>query len=257
MDNGNNVFTIRAGDGGIVKFETVRGVKSTVDVAKDYAKQGYPDRYVVFSESIISDDGTEEQGVYMSLILRPSLFPSQAALLGAMSATALLTALDDHTDKRLGIGWVSDVYCEGTKIGTVGIEGKLDNHTTYEYIIVTFAVKLADKHFPERLDDVIKQVFVDDNDSLAVIIARNVLDKFFKLYVNFKTSRKFMDIYASRFILRGTVVKYNDGTKRRSCKVYGVDKKTGALLLEVNKNGIPEPVFSPNLVQIPKRIRLK
>ena len=118
--------SLRASDDTIVKLECHEKLLSTAALAKQYAKMGYPDRYVVIAESE-RERGSDKKGLYMSLILRPSFFPSQAALLSSLATVALITALREHTTKRLGIGWVSNVYCEGKAIGGVSIEGKLDN----------------------------------------------------------------------------------------------------------------------------------
>lgn len=257
MKSEKNVITMRECDGNVVKFESVGAVTSTSAIAKEYAKKGYPDRYVVFSDRrITSDDGDGEYGIYMSLLLRPSIFPSQASLLGAMSATAMATGFEEHTSKRLGVGWVSDLYCEGVRIGAATVEGKLDNFTTYEYIIVTFEATIGEEHFPPRLTDMVRKVFESDNTSIPMIIAKTVLNKFFGFYQNLKTPSKFMDIYNKKFILRGVRVRYTTEQKRHYCKVLGVDTKTGALILE-GRNGDVIRATSPACVQMPKRIKLK
>ncbi len=253
----SNILNIRESDGSIVKLEVCDALESTAARAREYALLKYPDRYVVFTDKRkLGDDGAVEHGLYMSLLLRPSIFPSQAPLLGALSATALITALEEHTTKRLGLGWVSDLYCEGVKVGNTAIEGKLDNYTTYEYIIVTFSVKLDDEHFPPRLTDMVKQVFESENTSISMIIAKNVLNKFFRYYVNLKTSSKFMDIYAKKFILRGESVKYARDQKKKTYKIVGVDGSTGALVLE-RRGERTVHVTSPTGVQMPKRVRIK
>lgn len=262
------VLTMRASDNSIVKIEICDALASTAAVAREYARVGVADRYVVFTERhIISDDGEFEEGVFMSLVLRPSFFPSEANLLGAMSATAFLLALEEHTSRRLGLGWVSDIYCEGAKIGGVSIEGKLDNWGGYEYLIVTFEAKLDKEDFPPLLMDMIRRVFEPDNQSISVIIAKNILNRFFPFYVNIKTSKKFMETYTRRFILRGARIKHNDGTKKRARRVLGVDLKTGALILDGGKRRVTTLdgsladsrifVTSPRSVTMPKKVRLR
>ena len=258
-----NVITVREADGGIINMEIHDGLESTARLAREYANMGYPDRYIVFAEKLITPPGQgihrreaeSVRGVFFSCILRPSLFPSQASLLGALSATAFVQALDEHTTRHLGIGWVSDVYCQGEKIGGVTIEGKLDNFTSYEYIIVTFSARLDEESFPPRLGDMVRKVFESENTSISMIIARNVLAKFFKLYSTIKSSVRFMDVYTKRFILRGRRIKYLEDGKRKGCKVLGVDGKTGALILESHERGVFN-VVSPTSVLIPKKIRL-
>lgn len=262
------LITMRAGDGSIVKLEVCDALASTAELARGYAKEGVPDRYVVFTNRrITGDDGEFEEGVYMSLLLRPSFFPSEAHLLGAMSATAFVTALEEHTSRHLGIGWVSDIYCKGVRIGGVNIEGKLDNFAGYEYLIVTFEAKLDRADFPPLLMDMIRRVFEPDNSSIAMIIAKNILNRFFAFYVNLKTSKKFMEIYTRKFILRGVRIRHIEDGKRRLRRVLGVDTKTGALILEGSRFGIGKAnasyvdsrifVTSPRTVIMPRKVRLK
>ena len=251
-----NTITIREPDGSVVNMEIHSELASVTALAREYAKAGYPDRYVVFSErqNKSSHDDSIESGMHMACILRPSLFPSQASLLGALSATAMATALEEHTTARLGIGWVSDIYCEGIKIGDTSIEGKLDNFTTYEYIIVTFSAKLDADNFPPRLSDMIRKVFEIENTSISMIVARGVLEKFFKYYSTMKTSSRFMEIYSKKFVLRGKTVKIISDSKKRNCKVLGVDNKSGALIVETSRGAV-EHIISPKSVIMPKRVR--
>lgn len=256
MEREANVLTIRANDGAIIKFESHIALESTADIARKYAAEGYPDRYVVFTDKRVDPDGSIEDGIFMSVLLRPSIFPSQAPLLGAMSATAMVMALGEHTDVPLGIGWVSDLYANGTRIGESTLEGKLDNFTSYEYIIITFAIKISNSIFPPRLTDMIKEVFEEGNTSTIMIMAKNLLRRFFALYANLKSSSKFMDVYMERFILRGKRIKYFDGQRKRTLRVLSVDSKNGALVLQ-GPDGKPLSVSSPSNVQIPKRIKLR
>jgi hypothetical protein len=101
MQNEATMMTFRASDGNTVKLEYHRSLPSASDLAKEYARRGYPDRYVVFAEKQTGasavdgsvSDNNPESGLYLSCILRPSIFPSQAGALGALSAVAFALAL--------------------------------------------------------------------------------------------------------------------------------------------------------------------
>ncbi len=258
----HNLTTMRASDGSVVKLECHDALPSTAKLAREYAKLGYPDRYVVFAESKKKSDADEkrknesERGIYMSCILRPSIFPSQAALLSALCAVAVDTALEEHTTQQIGIGWVSKIYCNGTAIGDVTIEGKLDNFTSYEYIIINFSLALSETDFPPRLTDLIRKVFESENTSIPIIIAKNILNKFFSFYSNLKNNSKFMDIYRQKFILRGHKVKYLKDGRRQSCKVLGVKTDDCSLMVEDSDKKVVY-ISTPNKVTIPKKIALK
>lgn len=258
----HTVTTVRVGDGSVVKLECHDALLSTTKLAREYAKLGYPDRYAVFAEKRKRQDADgkyrveDERGIYLSCILRPSIFPSQAALISSLSAVAMSTALEEHTAKKIGIGWVSKIYCDGVKVGEVTIEGKLDNFTSYEFIIVTFTATLGEDNFPPRLTDLIRKVFESDNSSISVIIAKNILNKFFPLYANLKNHEKFMDIYRQKFILRGQKVRYLTDGKRQVCKVLGIDPDTCSLMVEDRRRKVVK-ISKPSNVMIPNKIVLK
>ena len=258
----HNLTTMRASDDSVVKLECHDALPSTAKLAREYAKLGYPDRYVVFAERKKKSESDEkrrneaERGIYMSCILRPSIFPSQAALLSALCAVALDTALEEHTTQQIGIGWVSKIYCNGMAIGDVTIEGKLDNFTSYEYIIINFSLTLSDTDFPPRLTDLIRKVFESENTSIPIIIAKNILNKFFSFYSNLKNSSKFMDIYRQKFILRGHKVKYLKNGRRQTCKVLGVKTDDCSLMVEDSDKKVVY-ISTPNKVIIPKKIAIK
>jgi BirA family biotin operon repressor/biotin-[acetyl-CoA-carboxylase] ligase len=258
-------FSFRMSDGNVVLMEAYDTLPSTAALAKQYAEAGYPDRYVVFAdrqtETPITGtklkEGESESGVFMSCILRPSLFVSQAGFLGAMAAVALTDALEEHSPARFGIGWVSDVYCEGIRIGGAMLEGKLDRYSAFEYLIVTFAVRLNAEHFPPRLTDMIRKVFESENASLPMIIGRTILTRFFALYPNAKTPKKFMDDYSQKFALRGLKIKRRlEDEKFERVKVLGIDSKNGALMVE-GKDGNVLHITARGSVILPKKIRIR
>ncbi len=260
-----SIVTYREADGSIINFEAHSSLKSPIKLARYYAtEKNYPDRYVVFTERLTKanaatkkDMETEaEYGIFMSCILRPSIFPSQASLLKALSTAAAACALEEYTVKKIGIGWVSDIYCDGIKIGSVSLEGKLDDFTTYEYIIISFNLKISKDNFPPRLEDMVKKVFESENTSVNMIMARNILTRFFKFYQNIKTPQKFMSAYTHRFAFRGKKIKFYRDNKWKSHKVLGVDSKTGELIIDNGKK--PDiRISSPALIQNPKKIKIK
>lgn len=233
-----NTVTIRVHDGGIARLECHASLPSTVALAKEYAKAGYPDRYIVFTDTLeVTDDtkkkkNTRKHGVFLSCILRPSIFTSQVGLLPHMAAVAFVTALEEHTSKNLGIGWISDIFCETDKIGGVTVEGKLDGEFNYEYIIVSFSAELSEESFPPRLADMVRKVFESENTSVSMIIAKNILNKFFPLFANLKNHVKFMEIYSKKFVQRSCSARYMESGKRKKCKILSVDLENGALIVE-------------------------
>ena len=263
MDNGTvKTLNFRAADGNTVYIECHDSLASTAALARQYADSGYADRYAVFSSSKIITDtkrgrSRTEDGLYLSLILRPSLFPSQAIFLTHLSALSLALALDDHAEKRTGIAWIGSVFSGGKEIGNATVEGKLDSFGAYEYIIVSFSAKLPRDLFPPRLSDIVKKIFESDDSSLEMIVAKKALNNFFPLYQSCKTPEKFIDAYRQKFIMRGVKITYTgkEGRRRRAT-VLGVDSSSGALLVEGPDHKL-EKILSQKSITIPRTIRQK
>ena len=253
--------SFRASDGNMIKIEYYRELPSTATLAKCYAESGKPDRYVVFTEkqlpspitgSKASADSIFESGIFMSVILRPSFFPSQAGLLAPLAATALLGAFEEHTTKNAGIGWLSSIIYNNKKIGGCTIEGKLNDFSSYEYMIVTFALRMDQNVFTPRLTDLIRKVFDDENPSVSMLVARTVLNKFFTAYVDIKNPAKHMDYYKQKFCYYGKRIKYFADGKKHTGKIVDVDKKN--CMLEVQgADGKNLYITSPSSIIIPQK----
>ena len=246
-------YTVRLSDGNVVKLEYHKYHPSPSTMMRDYAQRGYPDRYVILAEST---DWDPENGIYMSLLLRPSIFPSQAIFVAPAAATAVALALQEHTTAKIGLGWISDVYCEQRYIGGVGVEGKLDGFTSYEYMILNFSLKLNASSFPPRLTDMVKKVFESESASISMLIAKNALNKFFSFYPPITSPQKIMNAYKTLFSLRGEHVKYISDDATKTCKVLGVDGATCALIVE-DRDGKITNITTPKAVTIPKRLKNK
>ena len=261
MDNEKEAINFRLSDGSAVKLEYHHSLPSTTELAREYAKAGYPDRFVVFTERQTTSpitktklaSGAEENGIFISVILRPSVFPSQAALLSHLCAVALVTALDEHTDSTPKISWVSDIYSDGLRIGGAAIEGKLTDYSSFEYIIVSFAVKINPKRFSARMTDIIRKVFESENISIGMIIAKSILEKFFSVYAKIRTPEKYMNVYRERFLLFDKKIKCIVGGKKITSRVVDIDKTNGALIVDVG--GERKTITSPSGVLIPKKIK--
>lgn len=261
--DGRSYSTIKVGNGTTVKIEYRDSLPSTSALAKECAEGGYPDRYAIFTEKQSSGqitgskirEGKYEHGVFISLILRPSFFPAQAGAIGPISIAALTQAIESFTSNRIGISWPTDLYCEGVKIGGTQIEGKLNSFTAYEYIIVSFAVRIDEKYFPPRLKDMVKQVFEKDNNSLGMMMARAILDRFFNAYLNIRTPEKHLQYYSKKFMLKDVKAKYIQDGKKRSCRIVGINSETHALTVQVSKNRLLD-INKPSDVIIPRKIKL-
>lgn len=259
-----SAVSVRLSESNIIRLEAHDILPSVSNLAREYARAGYPDRYVIFSQQQTDTritgtrlrEGGTDKGVFISCILRPSVFPSQAGYIGAMAAVAMETALEEYITRPLGIGWVSDIYCDGKKIGGVTVEGKLDSFSSYEYIIVTFALRWQESYLPPRLTDMIRKIFASENTSISLLIAKSILNRFFNLYVNLKSPSKFIEIYKQKFVMHGQRVRYICEGKKKIGRILGVDKEDMSLLVG-GRSGTPIHITNPKHVTLPRSFRIR
>ena len=260
--DGRSYSTFKVGHGTTLKIEYRDFAPSTAVLAKEYAMHGYPERYAIFTEhqSDTTITGTKlregalEEGIFISLVLRPTLFPAQVSALGYLSVVAMTQALETYTSKKLGISWVSDIYCDGMKIGGTQVEGKLKDANSYDYVIVSFAVKTNEIIFPPRLKDSVRKVFEKEKLSVGMMMARSILDRFFQLYSDIKDVEKQKKCYVDKFILKDAKIKYIEDGKKHTVRVTGIDEEDLSLLV---KRPFTEEfnVFTPSRVIIPGRLK--
>ena len=140
-------------------------------------------------------------------------------------------------------------------MGSISVEGKLDNFTSYEYLIINFYLPLEKEKFPPRLTDMIRKVFESESASIAMIIAKNILGKFFSLYADIKSPQKIMNSYRNLFVQRGIRIKCTvEGNYKATCKVLGVDNATCSLIVE-ERGGKVSNVTTPAGISLPKKLK--
>lgn len=239
------ILTVESKYGPPITMFCFESLPSVAELAKKYAKDGCADRTCIFSpidetKTVKDKKGHETavRGLYLSLILRPTFFPQQAGFMNHLSASAFATTLQGYTTYPIGIGWVSDVFAETEKIGSVNIESRLDHFSGYEYLIFHFAAEIEEKVFPVRLSDLMRRVFEGDFSSQELLMASSLLDKFFALYSDYKATAKFLSDYRTRFVMNGLSAVYTRGGRKKKCKLLGIDAVTGKLRVEMPNGAI-------------------
>ena len=208
-------------------FDTVT---STSDVIKDLAKRGAPEGTVVISNhqsagrgrmgrSFMSPVGT---GLYMSVLLRPSLHASDALLITTAAAVAVAEAIEAQSGKQTVIKWVNDIYIGGKKVCGILTEGQALPDGALDFAVLGIGVNLV---LPEggfgELADVAGAVFDSDGFDRDALAA-DILDNFFRYYKVLEGKPHYSE-YCARDMLRGkTVTVYRAGEALYDATVKGI-----------------------------------
>ncbi|UVI32426.1 biotin--[acetyl-CoA-carboxylase] ligase [Paenibacillus spongiae] len=137
-------------------------VDSTQNIAQRLAEEGAPEGTLVIAEQQTNGRGRmgrnwispPGKGVWMSLILRPSLPLQFAPQLTLLAAVALCRALKELAPLDIGIKWPNDLLVGGKKISGILLESSAeDERIRYVVAGIGISVNLTEDDYPEALRD--------------------------------------------------------------------------------------------------------
>jgi BirA family biotin operon repressor/biotin-[acetyl-CoA-carboxylase] ligase len=131
---------------------------STNDLAKDLARQGYPEGSVIVSETQSAGRGRLGRvwesppgtGIYLSVILRPRLPPTELPKLTLTAAVAVVEAIKEATGLLTGIKWPNDILLAGKKLGGILTEMETESDQM-SHVILGVGLNINTPGFPEHL----------------------------------------------------------------------------------------------------------
>lgn len=216
-------------------FDTVT---STNDIAKALAKSGATEGTVIVANhqsagrgrmgrSFMSPEGT---GLYMSIVLRPSLPPEKSLLITTAAAAAVAVTAEKHSSAVAKIKWVNDVYMRGKKVAGILTEGQICGESL-DFAVLGIGINLtAPKDGFGELDKIAGAVFKNDEFDKAAFL-KDVLDTFFSYYKKLEEKPHYRD-YVSRDMLCGkTVSVIRAGEVLYNATALGIDRNF-ALMIE-------------------------
>jgi BirA family biotin operon repressor/biotin-[acetyl-CoA-carboxylase] ligase len=135
-------------------------VTSTQDELRALAEQGAPEGTLVISEQQTSGRGRmgrswlspAGKGIWMSLLLRPSVPLHLTPHLTLLAAVALCRAISKLVPISIGIKWPNDLLVEGRKISGILLESAAeDERLRYVVVGMGISANLDMEDYPEEL----------------------------------------------------------------------------------------------------------
>ena len=135
-------------------------IASTSNEAKRWAADGAPEGAIVICEEQTGGRGRLSrswfspamQGIWFSLVLRPSFAPQEAPKCTLLAAVAICRAIREVTGVKCGIKWPNDILCSGRKL--VGILTEMSaemDAINYVVIGIGINVNVERQAFPVEL----------------------------------------------------------------------------------------------------------
>ena len=225
-------------------------VQSTNTVASQLAVNGIAEGTLIAAEYQFGGRGRrgrvwqspEKMGIYMSLVLRPSIHPNRAPGISLITAVVLAETILEYEDIDVKIKWPNDVLISGKK--TAGILTELSgepDRTDYVIVGVGINVNQRPADFPEDLRGTATSVRIGLKEKISrTDFMRRFLTRFERDYLVFK--KKGLKAFHKKILqysyLINREIQLKSGRKRVNGVVKDIDEE-GRLVLET-KDGLQE-----------------
>lgn len=176
-------------------------VSSTNTLLKEQAAGGAPEGTVLIAEEQTAGRGRlgrsfhspKGSGIYMSILLRPTLQVSEALSLTTSIAVAATETLRALTGREVGIKWVNDLYLENRKICGILTEASMDFESQrLEYAIVGIGINLEapPEGFPEDIAQIAGALFAHGAcpEGFREQLIAGILQRFLAMYHKLPTA---------------------------------------------------------------------
>lgn len=168
----------------------------------------------------------KQEGIYMSILLRPKLSITHSLKLTACASVAIYESIKNLYQLSPKIKWVNDVYLHDKKIAGILCEASIEvNTANVEYMIVGIGINVHDYEMPTDLKEIATciETYSDQKHSRNEII-KEVLNTFDKYYT---------EIDANTFL---PIYKENSSVLFQDILVYEKDFSYSAHVLDIDEN---------------------
>lgn len=219
----------------------LENVDSTNSYAKALCREGAVEGDCVFALSQSGGRGrlgrsffSYEGGIYMSLILKPTLSADSALFITTSAAVAVAEAVEKLFDRKTQIKWVNDIYIDGKKICGILTEGVIGADGTLDYAVLGIGINLgAPGKFPEYISSIAASVLETEDDfKIKAKLIAKIVETFFEIY-KMGESKDYMSRYKERSYLKNKKVEFIKDGNTYTADVLGIDDNAG-LILSIN-----------------------
>lgn len=191
-----------------------------------------------------------ENGLYMSLIIRPDFDMSRSGLVTIAAAAAVSEAIDEVCGCSSRIKWVNDIYLNGRKLCGILTEAAADFESgQIDSLIIGIGINTSSADFPDDLRDIAESVALDGDDKarLAALIISGVLR--YTAQLSDDCVPDFLNTYRSRCMVTGRNITVYKGAYRKDPTIetggipahaVGIDD-SGGLIVRYD-NGLSETI---------------
>ncbi len=206
--------------------------ESTNSLLKELAKQGAREGTVIIADSQTGGRGRYDRkfhspkgcGIYMSILLKPTLPATDSVLITAAAATAVSEAVLKVSGKTTQIKWVNDLLLDNKKICGILTEGSLNTETGgFNWAVLGIGINVYEPQegYHSEIKSIAGAVTDKKEESLRNRLAAEIINCFYKYYKNLE-SREFLKDYRLKSCVLGkkiTVIKNNSSPEALALEI--------------------------------------
>ena len=231
-----------------IDIYTYKTTSSTNEVAKKLALTGAKHGTVVISEEQTAGKGRmgrsfyspANTGIYMSIILRPTLTAMDSVLITTSSSVAICDAIHKVTGIECQIKWINDIYINNKKIGGILTEASTNFESgTIDYLILGIGINFNNPkdNFPDALKEIAGSLYKGNSNGvnrnmLCAKIVNNILSIIPKI-----KDYDFIPEYKKRSIILNKEIMYTSGGVYSKGKAIDINKD-GSLVIKHDDGSI-------------------
>lgn len=227
------------------KLHLYKKESSSNIVAKALCQNGEREGSVVIVESQSSGRGrlgrsflsSSENGLYMTIILRPKIPANECVNITVACAVAVARAIEETSGIMVGIKWVNDIYINEKKCAGILTEASVDfEGGGVQYVVVGIGVNLCPP--VEGFDAEIKEIACGVYEKVCPsgyksLLCAQIINKFFDIYECID-NKEYLSEYKSKSIIVGKEVDVYVGDNFISGTAVDIDENANLVVRDEN-----------------------
>lgn len=225
------------------KIICLQSVDSTNSYLKKLAAEGEEDGTVVVANRQTGGRGRQgreffsppDMGVYLSVLLKPSVGTASSAVLTAFSAVAVCEAIRAVSDVSPEIKWVNDILIGGRKVCGILTELSVESESgSVGYVVVGVGVNVGQRpeNFPSGLRGGATSLYMESGKAVSrARLAAEMVNSLNRMYHRaFENPEAYIEKYRKLCTQAGRAITVIRGSEKRNARTVAIADDCGLVV---------------------------
>ena len=171
---------------------------------------------------------SNNDGIWMSYILEPSMKPVTASMLTLVAAMAVAKAVTETTGLKVGIKWPNDIVCNGRKLSGILTEMQSEDDKV-RYVVIGIGINVDTEGFPSELKEVATSIYMESGYKVSKSeIIKHVsiyLEKYYNAFLATFDMAGLKEEYEALLVNLGRQVYADDGREVKEYTAMGINEQ--------------------------------